>query len=165
MMTRSKTRLSGDNCATMCSLPNDILAKIIRELDFQDNCSLQLLGKPYHALLSNLAPEDGLWGRCDLMRDLHLTHNFGRKEDIMKYVSCFPQQFRLPFGPSSAPLMNASGFCIRSSLLDAFSVQKKVLVLPHPAAYRNIKMCRWLTKRLPGFTPHLQHLLRDQITS
>ena len=81
-------RKVSDASASLCSLPDDILRRIILEitrgLSFQERCSLELVDKSFHAVISNPLPSDGMWGTCDLMSDLKLDNNFGRKEDILR---------------------------------------------------------------------------------
>ena len=84
MDTRANMQEAGDEVVTLCTLPNDILGKIIRLTSFRDRCSLELLDKQHHALLSNPLPSEGLWGSCNLMDDLRLVDNFDSKEDIMR---------------------------------------------------------------------------------
>ena len=64
--------------------PDDVQRKVVQALGFKEKCSLQVLNKGFHALLSNPMPAEGLWGRCDLMSDLKLNSNFDRKEIVMR---------------------------------------------------------------------------------
>ncbi len=92
MGERAKERSKKHNAnrsATLCSLPVDILGDIVRSLDFQDKCSLELVARSLHALLSSPSAADGLWGRCDLMWDLKLDANFDKKDIIMRYAATF----------------------------------------------------------------------------
>lgn len=73
--------------ATLGSLPNDILGRVVGPLSFQDKFSLEHAGKGFHTLLSNPLSSERLWGRCDLMSDLKLDDNFDRREDIMRWLS------------------------------------------------------------------------------
>ena len=81
---RAATQEADDEDVTLDTLPNDILGKIIRETTFRDKCSLELLNKQFHTLLSNPLSTEGLWGSCNLIHDLKLVDNFGSKEDIMR---------------------------------------------------------------------------------
>ena len=69
---------------TLCTLPNDILGKLIQELSFQDKCALELLCRQFHILLCNPVAAEGMWGTCDLMSDLRLEESFGKREDVMR---------------------------------------------------------------------------------
>ena len=69
---------------SLCLLPNDILKRITRGLSLQERCSLELVDKRLHALLRYPLPSEGIWGTCDLMSDLKLDDNFGKKEDILR---------------------------------------------------------------------------------
>ena len=80
---------NANRSATLCSLPVDILGDIVRFLDFQDKCSLELVARSLHALLSSPSAAEGLWGRCDLMLDLKLDANFDKKDIIMRYAVTF----------------------------------------------------------------------------
>ena len=71
----------------MRSLPDDILAKIIRAVSFRDKCALELVDRQFHALLSRPQPMEELWGRCDFTSDLKLGDNLECKEDITRYVA------------------------------------------------------------------------------
>ncbi len=66
------------------SLPHDTLGKIIRELSFQDKCSLELVGQEFHDLLGSPSPADKLWGTCDLMSDLKVRQYIDSTGDIMR---------------------------------------------------------------------------------
>ena len=56
----------------------------MQTLSIQDKCSLELLNKRSHALLSSPSPNERLWGKCDVMSDLKLDDNFHRKDEIMR---------------------------------------------------------------------------------
>ena len=84
MTSDASRQEAGDEGVTLYTLPNKILWKIIRETTFRDKCSLELLNKRFHSLLSYSLPKEGLWGSCNLMDDLRLVDNFDSKEDIMR---------------------------------------------------------------------------------
>ena len=83
MRLRSSKQRSGQEGAILSSLPNDILAKIIRPLSFQEKCSLELVSRGFHAILSHPLPAEGLWGTCDLLSDTNLEVDFDSREDVM----------------------------------------------------------------------------------
>ncbi len=84
MHTDAKAGLFGEKRASLPSLPNEILEKVIHLLSFKDRCSGELIDKHFNALLSNPSPLDGLWGICNLMVDLKLIKNFEIKEDLIR---------------------------------------------------------------------------------
>ncbi len=77
-------REGSDTCASLCSLPDDILRRITPGLTLVERCSLELVDKSFHALFSEPLPSERIWGTCDLLSDLKLDDNFGRKEVIMR---------------------------------------------------------------------------------
>ncbi len=88
MGTSASTQEASDVGCTLCSLPDEILEKIIRALTFRDKCALELVGRQFYTLLSNPLPMEELWGRCDFTSDLKLGDNFHCKEDITRCVAC-----------------------------------------------------------------------------
>ena len=88
MAKRKRTQEASDRQATLCSLPSDIMGKIIRDLMFQDKCSLEVVNKGMYDLLSKPVSADGLWGTCDLMSDLKFNDKFEHKDSIIRYTSC-----------------------------------------------------------------------------
>lgn len=84
MAEHARTQEASDRPATWSSLTQDILGNIVRPLSFKDKCSLELVGKDLHALLSNPMSTEGLWGTCDILADLRLRDHFDSKEDIMR---------------------------------------------------------------------------------
>lgn len=77
---------TSDGAANLCVLPHDILKSIIRGLSFRDKCSLELISRGFHALLSHPSSADGLWGPCNSISDLTLDDRFCRNVDIMRLV-------------------------------------------------------------------------------
>ena len=75
---------ASDKVATLHRLPDSILKPVFWALSFQDKCSLKLLCKGFHRLLSNPLPLEELWGRCKLMSDLRIDDKFDRMEDILR---------------------------------------------------------------------------------
>ncbi len=83
MAKHSRKGKASEREATLCSLPRDIMGKIIRALSFKDKCSLELVGREFNTLLSNPSSAEGLWSTCDLMSDLNLNDHFDSKENVM----------------------------------------------------------------------------------
>ena len=81
---RANRQETGDKGVTFDALPDDLLREIVRELSFRDRCSLELQNKQFHTLLSNPLPTEGLWGSCNLIKDLRLVEAGDKKEDIMR---------------------------------------------------------------------------------
>ena len=108
MQTDAKARKISEKWTTFSSLPNDILEKILQPLRFKDKCSLELIDKHFNSLLSNPSPVDGLWGRCDLSRDLSLIKRFNMKEDLVRSVLLPFSHFCLQYVTQIAPYMTLS---------------------------------------------------------
>ena len=75
MKVRASRQEAGEGGVTLDALPTDILGKIVRETTLRDKCSLELLNKRFHTLLSNPLFTEGLWGSCNLVADLRLVDN------------------------------------------------------------------------------------------
>ena len=80
----AKAQNAGDRATTLSSLPHDTLRKIIRELSFQDKCSLELSCQEFYTLLSSPSPTEGLWGTCDLSLDLKVKQGFDSTGDLTR---------------------------------------------------------------------------------
>ena len=84
MAKHAKAQKAGDGAITLSSLPHDTLRKIIRELSFQDKCSLELSCQELYSFLSRTSPAEGLWGTCDLRLDLKVKQGFDRTGDLTR---------------------------------------------------------------------------------
>ena len=82
--THAEAQEGSGHGVTLCSLPDDVIRKVMQPLTFTDKCNLQVLHKGFHALLSDPSPSEGVWGRCDLVSDLKLHDNFDNKDTIMR---------------------------------------------------------------------------------
>lgn len=78
-------------------LPDEVLCLILRHVDFQGKCNMQLVCRKFSALLSS--PPLGLWGEVDLVTDVMsrvYVMNREQKDDTSRQVTQSLALVRMP---------------------------------------------------------------------